>query len=100
MASEHTSGARITRIVLEVGVLTAILPDAIRFCFDLCAEGTEAEGATLEIVETPGRARCRDCGGDVTLEQPFGLCDCGGFDLEWLAGAELKIREITITADG
>ena len=36
-----------------------ILPDAIRFCFDLCSEGTVAEGAELEIIETPGPARCR-----------------------------------------
>jgi hydrogenase nickel incorporation protein HypA/HybF len=37
---------------LEVGRLAGVLPDALRFCFDVCARGTRLEGATLEIIET------------------------------------------------
>jgi hydrogenase nickel incorporation protein HypA/HybF len=32
-----------------------LLPDAVRFCFDVCAKDTVVEGALLEIIETPGR---------------------------------------------
>lgn len=42
------------RVVVEIGRETAVLPDAVRFCFDLCAEGTVVEGAELEIVELMG----------------------------------------------
>ena len=73
-----------------------ILPDSIRFCFDLCSEGTVAEGARLEILEIPGRARCRECGEEFVLEQPFGRCDCGSTDLEWLSGDELKVKELEV----
>jgi hydrogenase nickel incorporation protein HypA/HybF len=62
LMTEHARCARVKRIVLEVGKLTAVLPDAIRFCFDVCSAETVAEGAELEIVETPGQARCRACG--------------------------------------
>ena len=54
------------------------------------------EGASLEIIETPGRARCRQCGTEMLLERPFGRCGCGSTDLEWLAGGELKIQEIEV----
>jgi hydrogenase nickel incorporation protein HypA/HybF len=89
-------GERVTRVVLEIGKLAAVLPDALRFCFDACAEGTPLEGASLEIVETPGVARCEDCGGRVLLERPFGRCACGSSRLEWLSGEELRIREMEV----
>jgi len=87
---------KVRRVVLEIGRLSAVLPDAVRFCFDLCAEGTAAEGAALEILEPCGRARCRACGSEVTLERPFGRCACGGTDLEWISGEELRIREMEV----
>ena len=94
IVTERVAGAKVRKIVLEVGKLTAVLPDAIRFCFDLCAEGSPLEGAELEILETPGLARCRQCGAELPLDQPFGRCACGNCDLEWLAGTELKIKTL------
>jgi hydrogenase nickel incorporation protein HypA/HybF len=96
VVTDRAAGARVTRVVLEIGKLSAVLPDAVRFCFDLVAEGTAAEGAVLEIIETPGRARCRACGAGLTLDRPFGRCACGGSDLEWLSGEELKIKEMEV----
>jgi hydrogenase nickel incorporation protein HypA/HybF len=96
IVAEHSGGARVRRVVVEIGKLSAILPDAVRFCFELCSEGTVAEGAELEILEPPGRARCRGCGAEVMLEQPFGQCACGGSDLEWLAGEELRVKEMEV----
>lgn len=96
VVSERAAGAKVTRVVLEVGRLAAVLPDAIRFCFDLCAEGTTLEGAALDVVEVPGQARCRTCGETVALERPFGTCRCGCSDLAWLSGDELRITEVEV----
>ncbi|HXG13005.1 MAG TPA: hydrogenase maturation nickel metallochaperone HypA [Gemmataceae bacterium] len=96
IVAEHARGAQVRRVVVEIGKLAAVLPDAVRFCFDLCSQGTVAEGAVLEIIETPGRARCRACGAEVILEQPFGVCGCGNTDLEWLSGEELRVREMEV----
>jgi hydrogenase nickel incorporation protein HypA/HybF len=46
--------ARVTRVFLEVGTLSCVEPDAIRFCFELCAQGTTVEGAAVEIAPVPG----------------------------------------------
>ena len=93
---DRAGGAKVTRVVLEVGKLAAVLPDAVRFCFELCVEGTSLEGADLVIVETPGLAACRVCGESVTLDRPFGRCECGETDLEWLSGEQLKIKEFEV----
>lgn len=97
LVAERAGGGRVARVVVEIGRLTAVLPEAVRSCFDLCTEGTPVAGAALEVIETPGLARCRTCGESVALERPFGWCRCGGSDLEWLSGDELKITRIEVT---
>jgi hydrogenase nickel incorporation protein HypA/HybF len=96
IVSERSGGARVKRVVLEIGKLSAVLPDAVRFCFDVVAQGTPLEGARLDIVETPGLARCTACGARVELDRPFGTCACGSNELEWIGGEELRIREMEV----
>ena len=74
IAAAKAAGALVRRIVIEIGKLSAVLPDAIRFCFEVCREGTALAEAELEILELPGRARCRVCAADVVLDRPFGRC--------------------------
>ena len=96
IACAQAKDAQVKRIVVQIGKLSAVLPEAVRFCFDLCTEGTIAAGAELEIVEPVGVARCRACAAEVLLERPFGQCCCGSTDLEWLSGDELKIQEVEV----
>jgi len=96
LIAEHCAGRQVTRVVLEVGRLSAVVPDAFRFCFELCAAGTPAEGAELEIVELAGRAKCRDCGQEMTLESIFEHCPCGSFSLEFSSGEQLRLREVEV----
>ncbi len=96
LVCEHVAGMRVKRVALEIGRLTAISADAVRDCFELCAEGTPLEGAELQIIEVPGRAECRACAAEVVLERPFGTCRCGSSDLEWRSGEELTIRDVEV----
>ncbi|MDR3417330.1 MAG: hydrogenase maturation nickel metallochaperone HypA [Nevskia sp.] len=93
---ERCEGARVNRVVLQVGKLSAVQPDALRFCFDLATEGSLVEGASLDIVEVPGSGRCRTCATVLALDQPYAQCRCGGSDIEWLSGDELRIVEIEV----
>lgn len=93
---EKAGDQRVIKVVVEVGKLAAVLPDALRFCFELCAQGTNVEGAVLQIDEIPGRARCRGCSNELALHQPFGRCACGGSDLEWLSGEELRVTSMEV----
>lgn len=88
--------ARVCRIRLEVGQLSGLVPDAVRFCFEMVAAGTTCEGATLEIDEPPGKAVCRTCGAAFETGEVLPLCDCGSADIEVQGGQELRIREVEV----
>jgi hydrogenase nickel incorporation protein HypA/HybF len=93
---ERADGRRVRRVTVRIGALTAVVPDAMRFCFDLAVEGTVADGAELAIEHRPGAARCRTCGLDVRLETPILLCRCGSADLEVTGGRELQIVSMEV----
>jgi hydrogenase nickel incorporation protein HypA/HybF len=96
IASAAAGSGQVRRVVVEIGRLTAVLPDAVRFCFDACAAGTPVAGATLDIIEIPGRGRCRACEAEQILEGPFGVCRCGSCDFGWLSGNELRVRSVEV----
>jgi hydrogenase nickel incorporation protein HypA/HybF len=93
---EHAAGARVARVTVEIGRLSAVLPDAVRFCFDVCSRGTLLESAHLEIVETPGLGRCRRCDAQIALAVPYGRCACGSASLKIVGGEELKVRSLEL----
>ena len=94
--TSQNRGAKITRISVEIGKLSGVMADAVRFCFDACASGTLAEGATLDIIEVPGRARCLECQKEILLDEPYGRCSCGNSLLQWISGRELKLKEMEV----
>ena len=89
-------GARVRRVDVRIGRLATVVPDALRFCFDAAAADTAVEGALLEIVETPGRARCRACELELELADAWSSCACGSIDLEWRGGTELEVEELEV----
>jgi hydrogenase nickel incorporation protein HypA/HybF len=96
IALDYAKAANVKRITLEIGKLSAVCPDAIQFCFDVCCAGTALEGAELRIIEIPGLGCCRRCHTKISLDQPFGICRCGSTDLEILQGEELKIKTLEV----
>jgi hydrogenase nickel incorporation protein HypA/HybF len=93
---DYAQGQKISRITLAIGQLSAILPDSIQFCFDACRLGTPLENTLLEIIEIPGLARCRHCGTEFAIAEPFGICECGSMDLTLIQGQELQIKELEL----
>jgi hydrogenase nickel incorporation protein HypA/HybF len=93
---ERTGRARVTAVRLVIGKVSGVLPDAVRFCFEMVAVDSPVEGARLEIDEPPGWARCRGCGGEFEPEGLVLLCQCGSADVEVLGGDELLIRAVEV----
>jgi len=94
--AQRIGSARVRRVVLEVGCLAAVVPEAMAFCFDICCEGTTLEGATLEIVPVPARGRCPQCATEVDVTDPLGGCACGSFVLDLMGGRDLRIKEVEV----
>jgi hydrogenase nickel incorporation protein HypA/HybF len=95
--SERAAGANVRRVTVDAGCLTCVMPDALHFCYELAVAGTPLEGSKLEIIRIPGRSRCRDCGGDVTMTDPLSPCACGSVNLDPPQGGdELRIKSMEI----
>lgn len=94
--AQRSGGARVRRVVLEIGALCGVLPDALSFCFELATEGTAVEGARLELRATQARVRCRSCGEELLVSRPSTRCTCGAYDLDWLSGDALRIVELEV----
>ena len=94
--ADHAAGARVISIRLTVGRLSGVVPDAMRFCFELITEGTPLQGARLDIDEPDGRAQCASCGEDFTVPDSIPLCACGSADVKLLAGRELMIASLEV----
>ncbi len=93
---ERLPGQRVSLVRVRVGTLTAVVPDALLFCFDLATSGTDLEGARLEIEQGEARAHCRDCDVEFVLPDLFLVCSCGSADLEVLAGRELQVASVEV----
>jgi len=93
-------GARITRVNLKVGRLTAVEPDALTFCFQVLTEGTPMEGAELQIELVSVRARCLQCQNCFEVVGFYFQCPrCSGKELETIAGDELDLVSLEIEED-
>jgi hydrogenase nickel incorporation protein HypA/HybF len=93
---EVAGEARVTRVLLEIGSLSGVATDSIRFCFDLCAKSTALEGALLQIHDVEARARCCECNAEFLAENSIAFCACGSAKVEILAGRELRIKEVEL----
>jgi hydrogenase nickel incorporation protein HypA/HybF len=93
---EQVAPARVVVVRLQVGRLAAVVPEALRFCFGVCAQATLLDGAELEIEVVDGRARCRDCDAELVVRRLGEPCGCGSNDLDIVAGLELKVTEVEV----
>ena len=89
--------ARVTRVVVEVGVLGHVDPHALAFAFEVESRGSAAEEAVLDIREIEGRAWCMDCSELVSIARRGDACPgCGGFGMIVEQGDELRLRELEV----
>jgi hydrogenase nickel incorporation protein HypA/HybF len=96
IVTEQAHGRKVRRVTLEIGKLSPIMPDAIRFCFDVLAQDSVIAGAALDIIEVPGKATCLECAAEVSLADMFGQCMCGSRRLRRIAGEELNIKSMEV----
>ncbi len=78
---------------LKVGHLRQLVSSALKFSFELVAQGTPIAGAELEMKEVPATGSCRGCGAESRLEDfPLQCGVCGGYDLEIVEGEEKPLK--------
>lgn len=89
--------ARVKTVWLEIGALSGVESEAMRFCFDAVTRGSIAEGAALEIVAVAGTAWCMQCNQQVEVAERYDPCPrCGGYRLQVQGGTEMRVKELEV----
>lgn len=85
-----------TALQVEVGRFTSVVPDSLRFYFEVLSRDTLLEGAELTIASIPLRTRCRTCAHESAPELPSLSCPrCEGL-VEIVAGRELRLVSVDV----
>ena len=89
--------SRVETVWLEIGELSCVEPEALRFCFGAVTSGTLAHDAELVIVRTPGQGWCMTCAKTIPVQHRYDACpDCGGYQVEVTGGEEMRIKELEV----
>ncbi|MGD8914193.1 MAG: hydrogenase maturation nickel metallochaperone HypA [Candidatus Thiodiazotropha sp.] len=89
--------SRVKRVWLEIGALSGVEPEAMRFSFDAVMKGSLADNAQLEIIHLPGVAWCMQCSKPVQVAARYEPCpDCGSYQLQMTGGDEMRVKELEV----
>lgn len=97
IAERQAAGRRVVGVEVKVGHLRQVVPESLRFAFELLSEGTALAGARIAIEQVPARGRCRRCDAESPIEGfPLRCWRCGGIEVDVTAGEELVVESIEI----
>jgi hydrogenase nickel incorporation protein HypA/HybF len=92
---KRAAGRPVDRVRVRVGVRHRVVPESMTQGFSLVAQGTEADGAELELVEVPARIACATCGHTGDTTDALATCpQCGGDRVDVTGGDELILESI------
>ena len=105
-AARENGAEKVLSVELEVGEMTLLNPDQLRFAFSILSRGTIAEGALLTIREIPCTVNCKACGyrgaidpasdGDHFLPIILRCPRCGSSELSIESGRECSIKRVRV----
>jgi hydrogenase nickel incorporation protein HypA/HybF len=95
LAEARARGAvRVHRVMLRIGALAGVAPEALRFAFEAVTEDTLAAGSELVLEVVPVRIYCEACAAEFTTEERF-LFTCP--HCQRLCGDVREGRELELT---
>lgn len=96
--AQKQGASQIHRLTLRVGELSGVIPEALRFAFEIVVQGTMAETAKLDIETIPAICYCPTC------QQKFQPTDwiyecpqCHQLCTEILQGRDLELVSLEIS---
>ena len=105
-AAKKNDAKKVEEIFIEVGELTALNPDQLKFIFETITSGTLAQGARYDIKVIKPLINCKKCSYEGPIEfferlhffLPTIRCpECGDMDVDIIAGRECCVKKIKIS---
>ncbi|NOT12299.1 MAG: hydrogenase maturation nickel metallochaperone HypA [Methylococcaceae bacterium] len=89
--------SKVTQVTLEIGKLSCVEPEALRFGFDVVMKDSLAENATLLISELDGLGLCQQCHREMQMKTLYEPCiHCGHAFVRITQGAEMKVKDLVV----
>jgi hydrogenase nickel incorporation protein HypA/HybF len=96
----RAKGRPVRRVRVRIGALHAVDEESMAQGFRLVAQGTEAAGAALDVVSSPARIICGECGFEADTHDLAVFCPrCHG-RVGLLGGDDLVLEYIEYTPTG
>ena len=96
--AEEEALEEISRITVEVGSLSGVVPAYMSDCWEAVTDGTELQDVEFVVEELEVTARCMDVGEEFPADVNRLRCPhCGGERLTPLTGRDLTLKEILAT---
>ena len=88
---------RVLEINLAVGEYSGIVAQCIMEMFPVAAEGSCAEGASLNLSILKAEFRCPECGYLGPVERKKACCpECGGTTLKMTSGRDFYVESLKV----
>jgi hydrogenase nickel incorporation protein HypA/HybF len=88
---------KLERINIDVGKLSAIIPENLKFCFEVSVKNTPFEDTELIITEIPVIVQCNDCSKIWEVTSADYTCIyCGSSSLKYLSGEGMKVKSVEL----
>ena len=95
--AEKAGAKRITDINLVIGQFSSIVDDSVQFYWDIVANGTIAQGATLHFNRILGEMTCKSCGHVFQPKDDTFTCpSCSSISVKITKGEEFRVDSIDI----
>lgn len=87
--------SRVTEVRLEIGSLSGVEPEALRFSLGVVFNRSLAADAAIVFIEQPGRGRCLQCQADIAVTTLFDPCPhCDSYAVEITGGREMRVKDL------
>lgn len=96
-AAQRENFQKVRLVRLEIGALSCVDPEALRFAWASAALGSCAEAAELELLTVPGLGDCPACGQRSDMQTLYDLCPhCDGVPLRASQGTEMRVKDLDV----
>jgi hydrogenase nickel incorporation protein HypA/HybF len=87
----------VKKIVVRVGALSGVMPDALQFSFEAIIPDTALASSVLEIEQLAIQGKCLECEKQFDVKDFFFACpDCHSTRIEVVRGYELDIAYVEV----
>ncbi|MCR4716115.1 MAG: hydrogenase maturation nickel metallochaperone HypA [Lachnospiraceae bacterium] len=95
-AAKENDINHVSRITVDIGQMTGVLPHLLKSCYEQASKGTILEGSEIVINEIKTTALCLDCDREYipSKDNNYSCPDCKSINSKIIRGREVSLVNI------